>query len=54
MNMEMVFGLLRHVLTFGGGWMVAQGYFDEATIQEVVGAVMTIVGALWSMRHKLA
>lgn len=43
-----VTGLVRHLLTFGGGWMVATGLIDEATSIELVGAGVTIFGALWS------
>ncbi len=52
MSKEMVAGLIRHLLTFGGGWMVAKGFFDEATMNEVVGAVITILGAAWSVYQK--
>ena len=45
-------GLLRHLLTFGGGWMVANGWIDETTMMEVVGAVLTLVGLVWSFMSK--
>jgi hypothetical protein len=48
MNWTKLFGFIRHLLTFGGGYMVAKGYFDEATMNELVGAVMSIIGAVWS------
>lgn len=54
MNIDMVWGLARHALTFGGGYVVAKGWLDEATMNEVVGAVMTIVGAGWSLHQKKA
>jgi hypothetical protein len=47
-NWTKISGLIRHILTFGGGMVVGQGYIDEATMLEVVGAVMTIAGAGWS------
>ena len=46
---EQVTGLLRHVLTFGGGFAVARGWGDEATITAIIGGVTTIVGAVWSI-----
>ena len=52
MNWEMVSGLLRHLLTFGGGFAVAKGWFDEATMTALVGAFVTIGGAIWSMVAK--
>ena len=54
MNFEMLLGLIRHLLTFGGGWMVAKGFFDEATMNELVGAAMTVIGAIWSVVQKKA
>lgn len=41
-------GLIRHLLTFGGGFLVAKGYFDEATLNELVGALTTVIGIAWS------
>ncbi len=52
MGFDMIVGFGRHALTFVGGWMVAKGFFDEATMNEVVGGVMTIVGVVWSMIQK--
>lgn len=49
MNKEKLLGIIRHVLTFGGGYIVAKGWFDEATMNAVVGAAVTIIGAVWSV-----
>jgi hypothetical protein len=49
MNKEQVLGVVRHILTFGGGIVVSRGLLDEATMTAVVGAVITIGGALWSI-----
>lgn len=48
MNSEQIGGIIRHVLTFVGGIVVSNGYVDEQTMLTVVGAVATIVGAVWS------
>ena len=48
MNSTQVMGFVRHVLTFAGGWVVAQGWLDEGTMMELVGAVVTVVGVIWS------
>ena len=48
MNKQKIMGIIRHVLTFGGGWAVGQGLIDESTMLEVVGALSTIIGAVWS------
>jgi hypothetical protein len=49
---EQLKGLIRHVLTFVGGIAVAKGIFDESSVSEVIGAVMTIVGTVWSIASK--
>jgi hypothetical protein len=49
---EQVLGLVRHALTFVGGIIVAKGLLDEALFQEVLGGVMTLVGAVWSIASK--
>jgi hypothetical protein len=49
---EQIKGLIRHVLTFVGGIAVAKGFFDESSINEVIGAVMTIIGTVWSVASK--
>lgn len=46
--METVLGLIRHLLTFGGGFLVAKGYLDEASVSELVGALTTVIGVVWS------
>ncbi len=46
-------GVVRHVLTFGGGVLIAMGYLEEAMWAEVSGAVMTLVGAAWSIMDKM-
>jgi hypothetical protein len=52
MNMDTVWGIVRHILTFGGGLIVGKGWLDEATMNAVVGAVITIGGAVWSIIEK--
>lgn len=46
--METILGLVRHALTFGGGYLVAKGYLDDASVNELVGAITAIVGIVWS------
>jgi|CXWL01.1.fsa_nt_gi hypothetical protein len=52
MTVEQWLGLVRHLLTFAGGWMVSMGYFDEGTMQELIGAAITVIGAVWSYASK--
>lgn len=42
-------GLVRHILTFGGGILVGKGHLDEATMTELVGGLMTVIGTIWSI-----
>lgn len=49
---DQLLGIIRHVLTFVGGIIVAKGIIDEALLQEVVGGLMTIVGGVWSVVSK--
>jgi len=43
-------GLIRHILTFGGGYLVAQDWIDAELMPELIGAIMTIIGAAWSIK----
>jgi hypothetical protein len=48
MNKEQVLGLIRHTLTFVGGLIVANGIISESMTADAVGAVMTLIGVIWS------
>jgi hypothetical protein len=50
--MDKVLGIIRHVLTFAGGIIVAKGIVDESTYMELSGAVLTLVGGIWSIVAK--
>jgi hypothetical protein len=52
MSKDIVLGLLRHMLTFVGGAIVAKGFADEASITELIGGLMTVFGAVWSIMAK--
>lgn len=52
--MNTILGLIRHLLTFLGGYLVASGVIPEAMLDELLGAVMTIVGFIWSVYDKRA
>jgi archaeosine-15-forming tRNA-guanine transglycosylase len=49
---ERTAGMVRHVLTSVGGLVVMMGYADEATVLTMVGAVMTLIGFVWSWMAK--
>jgi len=52
MNKEQVLGVFRHVLTFIGGTLVTKGLFDADLSNEIVGAVVTVIGTVWSFLAK--
>lgn len=52
MNKEVILGLVRHILTFGGGFIVAQGLVDQSMLSDGIGALMTILGIAWSAYDK--
>lgn len=52
MSKEQVLGMVRHGLTFLGGLLVTKGLLDSGMAQEVMGAVLTLVGAAWSVVDK--
>jgi len=49
---ETVLGFVRHILTFGGGYLASAGIIAEAQIEIAVGAIITLVGIVWSAFDK--
>ena len=49
---EKVLGILRHALTFVGGLIVTKGLIDESLYLELSGAILTIIGGVWSVLSK--
>jgi hypothetical protein len=49
---EQILGIVRHALTFIGGIVVMKGLVDETMVTEIIGGVMTLVGAVWSVIDK--
>ena len=39
--------LLRHLLTYIGGALVAKGFIDTESLQELIGAVITLLSIGW-------
>lgn len=50
--MEKTLGILRHALTFLGGIAITRGLIEESLLQEISGAALTLVGAVWSIISK--
>lgn len=49
---EQVLGIVRHTMTFVGGILIAKGLIDEEIVTEITGAVLTLVGGIWSVVEK--
>lgn len=50
--MEKTLGIIRHVLTFAGGLFVTKGYVSDSLVEELIGGIVTIIGAIWSIKSK--
>ncbi len=52
MMKETLQGIIRHTLTAAGGSLIAKGVLTANTLDESVGAVVTLVGVIWSILAK--
>lgn len=52
LTQEEVLGIIRHTLTFVGGIAVSKGLIDDATLTQIVGAIITLTGIAWSIKTK--
>lgn len=50
MNADQIGGIVRAIVAFGGGFLVAKGLIDAATLATIGGAIATAVAAYWSYR----
>jgi len=48
-----IIALLRHLLTFIGGTLVAKGILDTATLTEIIGSVLTLLSVGWMAVEKV-
>lgn len=51
---DTILSLIRHALTFGGGFLVAKGLVSDTTLGTLVPAIITAVGALWGAYDEYA
>lgn len=49
MTADQITGILRAILTAIGGYLVGKGIVDQATATSLIGAAVTIGGAVWSL-----
>lgn len=52
MTKDQVLSAVRHTLTFLGGFAVAKGFVDATGLTEIVGALVTLIGAVWGVLSK--
>lgn len=52
MTLEKTLGIVRHALTFAGGFFVTSGYITESMLTTGIGAIATLIGLVWSVVDK--
>jgi hypothetical protein len=52
MKKEQILGLIRHSLTFIGGILIMKGVVDETSFTEISGALISLIGGIWSVIDK--
>jgi hypothetical protein len=50
--MSFSMSFFRHLLTFGGGFLVANGWMDSGVMEQAAGAIVTLAGLVWSYFSK--
>ena len=52
MTKEQKLGIIRHVLTFVGGILLAKGLVDESLLTDMIASIMVLIGGTWSVLDK--
>ena len=52
MNKNAILGIIRHALTFGGGFMTQSGLASGEEVTTAISAVITLIGVVWSVLNK--
>jgi hypothetical protein len=52
MNKASILGIIRHFLTFGGGFMTQNGLASGEEVTTGVSAAVTLIGVIWSILSK--
>lgn len=45
-------GIVRHILTAGGGVLVSKGVMTDGMLETSIGAIITLAGVIWSALAK--
>lgn len=48
MNKSQILGIVRHVLTFGAGILIAKGKMDSMGAEQLIGGILAVIGGVWS------
>ena len=51
MNNDQITGIIRAVLAAGGGLLVQRGYVDNQTMTTIIGAILAMGAAAWSVHN---
>jgi hypothetical protein len=51
---KVVLGVIRHLMTIGGGYFINQGVMDKSQEEAAIAAVVTLLGVAWSVLVKLS
>lgn len=49
---DKILSVVRHLLTAAGSILLTKGLLDEAMLEEVVGATITLIGFAWGIWDK--
>lgn len=49
---DKILSVVRHLLTAVGSILLTKGLLDEAMLEEVVGATITLIGFVWGIWDK--
>ena len=49
---QSIVGIIRHILTVGGGFMTQNGLVSGEEVTTGVSAAVTLVGVIWSILSK--
>jgi len=52
MTKDAFLGIVRHVLTFGSGLAIGQGWVDTSVAAEAVTVLIGVFGVAWSVWQK--
>ena len=53
LNKEVILGILRHILTIAGGYLVATGKLDPESSTTIIGSLTALAGIGLSIKHKV-